>query len=75
MQVEDRLLRAGAAVEDAAVIGVAHVAHVVLGDEESAADQTLTDIAESIINGDAIAEDDSDATDEEDEEEEISKEA
>ena len=40
-------------------------------DEEAAADETLTDIADSIINGEAIAEEDIEDVEEEDEEEEI----
>ncbi len=45
-------------------------------DEESAADATLTEIAETVINGDAMAEDDGEvAEEEEEEEEEIREEA
>jgi len=58
VEVEDGLLRAGAAVEDGAVVGMAQFAHEAFGDDEEAADQFPVAFFNIVKGGDYLLGDD-----------------
>jgi len=58
VEVEDGLLRAGAAVEDGAVVGMAQFAHQALGDQEEAADKLAVAFFNIVEGGDYSLRDD-----------------